>query len=118
MYEFGLGIEKTCPVCGKTFVVQDVVNYVYQKEYKHTHMWYCSWTCFRKAVREHGSRKVMPIEYRENYFTTREAARVLGVKPETIKRAVAKDQIPTIIIEWEGKPKHLIRKEDVYARML
>ena len=44
--------EKTCPMCGKTFIFREHWAY---KIIKDTHVTnYCSWTCMRKVEKENG----------------------------------------------------------------
>lgn len=43
--------EKTCPVCGKTFVVQALKYYTYKRFRQGKPIYLCSWTCFEKDRR-------------------------------------------------------------------
>lgn len=112
MWENILGVSRVCPICGKSFIVPDPVCYAYVTNKKY----FCSWGCMRKDQRARAAKRTMPEEYRDDYFTTFEAGKILGIKNDTLKRAIIKGNFPAILIPWEGKTKYLIRKEDVYAR--
>lgn len=44
--------EKTCQVCGKTFIFRDNWAYKILKDKHVTN--YCSWSCMRKVEKENG----------------------------------------------------------------
>ena len=112
MYENVLGVSRICPICGRSFIISDPDTYAYTANKKY----FCSWGCLRKHRRNQSAKRVMPDEYRDDYFTVTEASKILGVKYDSLKRTVLKGRIPAVLIPWEGRTRYLIRKEDVYDR--
>lgn len=43
-----------CPVCGKSYIIMDARTYAYQKQIGKKHMYFCSWGCYRKFLRDTG----------------------------------------------------------------
>lgn len=43
-----------CPVCGKDYIIQHTADWAYQKQIGTKHLYYCSWGCMRKHLRELG----------------------------------------------------------------
>ena len=62
--------ERTCPVCGKIFVVHYVDDWVYKRQFFNDKFILCSWKCFRikeqemETMRKKRGRK--PGEQKEN----------------------------------------------------
>ena len=46
-------MERKCPVCGKTFIVRYVKDYVYKTTYNSKTKVFCSWGCLRKYEKKH-----------------------------------------------------------------
>lgn len=49
--------EKTCPECGKTFLVNWPEHWVYKRTVKNTVMYFCTWKCFRSFERSNERKK-------------------------------------------------------------
>lgn len=44
------GNEKTCPICGKHFVVQSLQLYAYKRTKRGKPVYMCSWSCLEKYL--------------------------------------------------------------------
>ena len=44
-----LNNSRTCAVCEKSFIVHPGAGWLYKKIIKGKTVWFCSWTCQRKA---------------------------------------------------------------------
>lgn len=43
-----------CPVCGKNYIIMNALDWAYQKQAGKKHMYFCSWGCYRKFLRDTG----------------------------------------------------------------
>lgn len=44
-------ITKTCPICGKEFIIPNVIGWVYKGKYRKKFVYCCSYSCFKKMKR-------------------------------------------------------------------
>ena len=54
-----LGVEKTCPVCGKFFIIKDSSVYVYKVSLHKNRVPVCSWKCLRTYEKTHTTKTSM-----------------------------------------------------------
>ena len=55
--------ERKCPVCGKIFIIQNPLDYVYKRKPKTTTKFFCSWGCMRAWDKEHPLPKKQIAEF-------------------------------------------------------